>query len=200
MQKRLKRDQSWLANARVESELKITIIFWTLFFEHNDHTNITVTAFLKVKKMLRDPKLGFNFEINSNFIQYHGWLQSGSTKVRTVGVRTVRAVRIFSKFLVFGLFGVRTVRPKWTVRSVRCSSGSNSRCSVCSDCSGHVDCSGCSVFGLFELFGLFVQFGKFCCSVFGGPCPEERILVPPGKDFSAHFMITAWSFRLNFYP
>ena len=37
---------------------------------------------------------------------------SGTTKVRTVGVRTVRPVRKFSKFLVFGLFGVRAVRSK----------------------------------------------------------------------------------------
>ena len=39
-------------------------------------------------------------------------LQAGSTKVRTVGVRTIRPVRKFSKLLVFGLFGVRVVRSK----------------------------------------------------------------------------------------
>ena len=56
-----------------------------------------------------------------------------------------------------GVRSVRTVRVMLTVRAVRCS-----------------DCSSCSVC---SLFGLFFQFGKFYCSVFGGPCLCHRCLL-----------------------
>ena len=31
-------------------------------------------------------------------------------------------------------------------------------------------------------------------------CLGERIMIPPGEDFSGQFMITAWSSRPNSYP
>ena len=120
------------------------------------------------------------FEFHSKFVL----TPPGSTKVRTVGVRTVRPVRKFSNFWVFGLFGVRAVRSKWGLRAVRTVRSKwavrSVRCSNCSDRMSLIQWGdrSCSLFERFKLFGLFavrtVRTANTYCSVFGGSC--QRLL------------------------